>query len=354
MGRDNTNYLMENKLSNDTLNARWLLICAAMVFLMATIGAVTRLTESGLSIAEWKPITGALPPMNDTQWQAEFDIYQQSPQYQQVNKGMSLSDYKHIYFWEWLHRLWGRLIGLVFAIPLAFLWLTRRIADGYKIKYLGVLALGGLQGVVGWWMVASGLVHDPAVSHYRLATHLALALTLAATLYWMALTLLRRDGTLIMRPVNSTPCLRRHGRFALAFLCITIIWGAFVAGLDAGLIYNTWPLMGGHFMPGEMWFLHPAFLNIFENHAAVQFTHRWLAFTTFVLIVTFAWRAKSPVLATAVCLQLCLGILTLLSHVVVPLAALHQAGAMITLAALLYELHRVLLGAGPASLPRGR
>jgi cytochrome c oxidase assembly protein subunit 15 len=335
-----------SRLSTDHLNANWLLICAAMVFLMATIGAVTRLTESGLSIAEWKPVTGALPPLNAAQWQAEFEVYKATPQYQQVNKGMELGDFKKIYFWEWLHRLWGRLIGLVFALPLAFFWVTRRVADDYKWKYVGLLALGGLQGVVGWWMVESGLIHNPAVSHYRLATHLALALTLGALMFWMALTLLRRDGALVTRPIASTPALRAHGRIAFGFLCITIIWGAFVAGLDAGLIYNEWPMMGGHFMPSEMWFLKPAILNLFENHAAVQFTHRWLAFTTFVLVLSFAWRVRSPILATAVLLQLGLGILTLLSHVVVPLAALHQAGAMVTLAALLYELHRVVLNAG--------
>ena len=177
----------DSRLSTDHLNANWLLVCAAMVFLMATIGAVTRLTESGLSIAQWKPVTGALPPLNAAQWQAEFDVYKATPQYQQVNKGMELGDFKKIYFWEWLHRLWGRLIGLIFALPLAFFWATRRVADDYKWKYVGLLGLGGLQGVVGWWMVESGLIHNPAVSHYRLATHLALALTLGA--------LMRRNGS---------------------------------------------------------------------------------------------------------------------------------------------------------------
>lgn len=343
---------MENKLSNDLLNARWLLLCAVMVFFMAIIGAVTRLTESGLSIARWEPVAGALPPLNEAQWQAEFDTYRQTPQYQKINKGMDMSDFKKIYFWEWVHRLWGRLIGLVFALPLLVFWMTRRVAEGYKVKYIGLLALGGLQGAVGWWMVKSGLIDNPAVSHYRLATHLGLALFLGSLLFWMALTLMRRDGALMMRPITSTPCIRRHGRVALLFLAMAILWGAFVAGLDAGMIYNTWPLMGGSFMPGEMWHMSPALLNIFENHAAVQFTHRWVAFTAFILVVTFAWRVRSPILGTAVFLQLCLGILTLLSHVALPLATLHQAGAMLTLAALLYELHRVLLGAGTLSSRR--
>lgn len=342
----NTYKDMENKTSNDALNANWLMICAILVFFMAVIGAVTRLTESGLSIVEWKPVTGALPPLSTDAWDAEFAKYQQSPQGETTNAGISLSEFKNIFFWEWLHRLWGRFIGLAFALPLMFFWLTKRVAEGYKAKFLGVLALGGLQGFVGWWMVASGLVDNPAVSHYRLATHLGLAILLATVMYWMALTLLRRDGSLVMRPIDSTPCIRRHGRCALVFLAITIIWGAFVAGLDAGLIYNEWPLMGGAFMPGEMWHITPAWLNIFENHAAVQFTHRWLAFATFVLVLSFAWRVKSPWLATAIVLQLGLGILTLISHVALPLAAMHQAGAIITLSALLYELHRVLLGAG--------
>jgi len=259
---------------------------------------------------------------------------------------MTLPEFKTIFFWEWLHRLWGRLIGLAFAIPLAIFWATRRIAEGYKFKYLGLLALGGLQGAVGWWMVASGLVDNPAVSHYRLAAHLGLAIILGSLLYWIALTLLRRDGTLVMRPIESTPSLRRHGRFALLFIAITIIWGAFTAGLDAGLIYNEWPLMGGTFVPGEMFAMSPWISNVFENHAGVQFTHRWVAFTAFILVLSFAWRVKSPWLATAIVVQLILGILTLISHVALPLAAMHQAGAMLTLAALLYELHRVLLGAG--------
>lgn len=337
---------MKDKLSNDTLNANWLLICAAMVFLMAVIGAVTRLTESGLSIVEWRPVTGALPPMGDAGWAREFDLYKESPQGRTTNAQMSLSEFKVIYFWEWLHRLWGRAIGLAFALPLVFFWATGRIAEGYKLKYLGLLALGGLQGVAGWWMVTSGLIDNPAVSHYRLAVHLGLAIVLAALLFWMALTLLRRDGALVMRPIESTPCLRRHGRIALALLSITILWGAFVAGLDAGLIYNEWPLMGGKLMPGEMFAMSPALLNFFENHAAVQFTHRWLAVAALVAVLGFAWRMRAPVLATAIVIQLVLGILTLLSGVSLPLAALHQAGAIATLAALLYELHRILLGAG--------
>jgi cytochrome c oxidase assembly protein subunit 15 len=275
----------------------------------------------------------------------EFNRYRQSPEYIKKNAGMSLDDFKNIFFWEWLHRLWGRLVGLFFAVPLLYFWLRRRIAEGYHSKFLGVLGLGGLQGVVGWWMVQSGLVDDPAVSHYRLAVHLGLALVIFALMLWMAMTLLRRDGYLVMRPVLSTHCLRRHGRWALGFLVVTILWGAFVAGLDAGLLYNEWPLMGRGFFPSEMWHLSPAWLNVFENHAAVQFTHRWVAAFAVLFVLSFAWRVQSPVLATAVVLQFALGILTLVSNVAIPLAALHQMGAMAVLAALLYQLHRVLYGA---------
>jgi len=316
-----------------------------MVFMMAMIGAITRLTESGLSITTWKPVTGALPPLNHDAWMDEFSSYQQSPEFQKKNSGMTLDDFKKIFFWEWLHRLWGRLIGIVFALPLAWFWLRGQVASGYKLKFVGLLALGGLQGAVGWWMVKSGLINNPAVSHYRLATHLGLAVFLYAVMIWMALTLWRRDGALVMRQQTSTPNLRLHGRLALLLVAVTMVWGAFVAGLDAGLIYNEWPLMGGHFMPGEMWDAAPAWLNLFENHAAVQFTHRWMAFTTFLAVAAFAWRVASPVLAATVFLQLGLGIATLVTSVALPLAALHQAGAILTLTALLYQLHRTIYGA---------
>lgn len=316
-----------------------------MVFMMAMIGALTRLTESGLSITTWKPVTGALPPLNHDAWMDEFSSYQQSPEFQKKNSDMTLDDFKKIFFWEWLHRLWGRLIGMVFALPLAWFWLRGQVASGYKLKFSAVLALGGLQGVVGWWMVKSGLINNPAVSHYRLATHLGLAVFLYAVMIWMALTLWRRDSELVMRPQTSSPNLRLHGRLALFLVAVTMVWGAFVAGLDAGLIYNEWPLMGGHFMPGEMWNTTPAWLNLFENHAAVQFTHRWLAFTTFLVVLAFAWRMASPVLGATVFLQLGLGIATLLTGVALPLAALHQAGAILTLTAVLYQLHRATYGA---------
>ncbi|HEY8963791.1 MAG TPA: COX15/CtaA family protein, partial [Alphaproteobacteria bacterium] len=285
------------------------------------------------------------PPIGEQAWLQEFAKYQQSPEYIQKNIGMSLHDFKHIFFWEWAHRLLGRIIGIAFAVPLFFFWITNRVADGYKAKFLGVLALGGLQGAVGWWMVASGLIDNPAVSHYRLATHLGLAVILYAFMLWMALTLLRRDGKITPPPIENTFCLRRHGWAALLLVAITMIWGAFTAGLDAGLIYNEWPLMGGRFMPSEMWFQTPAWLNLFENHASVQFTHRWLAIIAAFLVLGFAWRTKFRPLAAAVFIQVGLGITTLLSSVMIPIAAAHQAGALITLGLLIYQLNRITISA---------
>lgn len=306
----------------------WLLLCCFMVFMMAEIGAITRLTESGLSITEWKPVSGTLPPLNDAQWQHEFDLYRQSPEFAAKHAWMHLSDFKHIFFWEWLHRLWGRTIGLVFALPLAWFWLRGRIPEGYGSRFLGILGLGFLQGFVGWFMVASGLVDRPSVSHYRLAMHLALALVIYAAMFWTALDL--------MQPDRRGGRIARHGRIALALLATTIVWGAFVAGLHAGLEYNTFPLMDGHATPGAL----PDALALTREPGWVQFTHRWLAMTTGCVILAYAWRRRSWLLAAAVLLQIGLGISTLLSQVWLPLAAAHQAGAILLLTALLYVMHK--------------
>lgn len=344
--KHNTYKDMKNKISNDRLCAYWLFACAALVFLMCIVGAATRLTESGLSITEWRPITGTLPPIGYDAWMIEFEKYRQSPEYLLKNMGMTLSEFQYIFYWEWAHRLLGRFIGLVYALPLLIFWLTGRIADGYGRKFLALLGLGALQGLVGWWMVKSGLIDNPDVSHYRLCVHLGIALIIYSSMVWMGLTLLRRDGALQMAPVtNNTPCLRFHGWMSLGFISITIIWGAFVAGLSAGLIYNEWPFMGNTLIPSEMWHLHPAILNIFENHAAVQFTHRWVAILAVITTIAFAWRTQSITLAAVMMTQLILGILTLLNGVPVWLGTLHQAGAILTLTALLYQINRVQNGA---------
>jgi len=330
--------------------AVWLLFCCGMVFAMAVIGAITRLTESGLSMVEWKPLIGILPPLSETEWNRVFDLYRATPEYRYINTGMALDEFKHIFFWEWFHRLWGQLIGFAFLLPFLWFWATKRIPKGLMPKLIGLFALGGLQGVVGWLMVASGLVDRPSVSHYRLAMHLGIAFLIFGLLLWVAL------GLLDPKPESggnaAAPALRRHAGLALGFVAVTVAWGAFVAGLDAGLIYNTWPLMGGSFMPGEMWFLDPAWTNLLENHAAVQFTHRWLAFATGIVVLTLWWRAiraglpatgSRPAHASAamVLIQITLGISTLLSAVAIPIAATHQAGALVLIALLVWFRYEV-------------
>jgi cytochrome c oxidase assembly protein subunit 15 len=298
-----------------------------MVFAMAVIGAVTRLTESGLSITEWKPVSGALPPLNAAQWQHEYDLYKQSPEYHARHSWMSLSDFKHIYFWEWLHRLWGRMIGLVYALPLLWFAAKKQVPAGYGWKFFGVLVLGASQGLLGWWMVKSGLVDRPSVSHFRLAAHLVLALLIFSCLWWLALGLKNKTRA----PVTGK-LLKLHGVAALLLLVATITWGAFTAGLHAGLLYNAFPLMDGNLTPSGA--PHPL-----TEPGWVQFAHRWLAVTTGLIILWLSWRVRDLALAAMVFVQIGLGISTLLSGVMLPLAALHQAGAIILLALTLRALH---------------
>lgn len=330
--------------------AAWLLTCAAMVFAMAIIGAITRLTESGLSITEWRPITGTLPPLNEAQWMVEFEKYRQIPEYQLVNRGMSLDEFKYIYFWEWFHRLWGRLIGLVFFVPFVWFWATGRLSRRMVPRALGLLLLGGLQGAMGWYMVMSGLVDRTDVSHYRLAAHLSLAFIIFGALIWVALDELNASPA--GHRTAGAAGLRRHLWAALALVAVTIVWGAFVAGLNAGLAYNTWPLMGDRFAPPEMWNLSPVLVNFLENTAAVQFAHRWLAILTAVVVLAYAVRAvragmpgQGRTLAVAlgamVLLQVAMGIATLLSFVWIPVAAAHQGGALVLIALIVWSLHEL-------------
>lgn len=306
----------------------WLYCVCFMIFMMAVIGAVTRLTESGLSMVEWKPLMGWIPPLSHAEWERVYGLYKQSPEFISKHYWMTLEDFKHIFFWEWLHRLWGRTIGLVFALPLAWFAIRKQIPQGYGWKLLGLFALGGAQGLLGWWMVKSGLVHRPEVSHFRLAAHLSLALIVYSLTFWTALSLDNKEKTPIKRG------LLMHGRGALAMLAITIVWGAFTAGLDAGKIYNTWPLMNGSFTPPEGFDVS----SIIEQQAWVQFCHRWLAFMTGIAIFVYALRTNSKTLMAMVLIQIGLGISTLLSGVEIPLAALHQAGAIILLTLLLKAL----------------
>lgn len=313
----------------------WLLACCVMVFAMMLIGAITRLTESGLSMVEWRPLIGALPPMTDAEWQRVFDLYRQTSEYRIDNAGMSLAEFQSIFWWEFIHRLWGRAIGVVFALPFFYFLATRRIPAGYT-KHLAILLfLGGLQGVIGWWMVKSGFVDRSDVSQYRLAVHLGMAFLILAYLLWLALGLLwpvPQD-----RPAAPRG-LRRLGAYCHAVIFFTVLSGALVAGLNAGLLYNDWPLMGGNFIPEDIAALSPAWLNIFENEGTVQFDHRIMAYLT-LTVVMLTWlsarkadlapRARLSIncLAAMVWVQAALGISTLVLMVPLPLAVLHQAGA---------------------------
>lgn len=335
--------------------AAWLFTCAAMVFAMAIIGAITRLTESGLSITEWKPITGVIPPLTEAQWLVEFDKYRASPEYQVLRRGMSLEEFKFIFFWEWFHRLWGRLIGLVFFIPFVWFWATGRLSRRMVGRGLALLALGGAQGFMGWYMVQSGLVDRPDVSHYRLAAHLGLAFVIFAALIWVALDELKPAPT--AHAARGTAGLRRHLWLSLALVGVTVVWGAFVAGLNAGFAYNSWPLMNGYFAPPEMWNLTPVWLNLLENTAAVQFVHRWLAILTAVVVLAYGYRALTAgleprvkmlalALSAMILVQVAMGIATLLSFVWIPIAAAHQGGALVVIALIVWSLHELKAPAG--------
>ena len=323
---------------------RWLALWAGMVFLTVLIGGATRLTESGLSITEWKPVSGVMPPLSAADWQAEFAKYQQIPEYQQLNRGMSLAEFKRIFLWEYVHRLWARLVGLAFAVPLA-VFLARRMLTPALARRLGlVLVLTGLQAAMGWYMVKSGLSVRTDVSQYRLAAHLSLALVIYVLTVWTAADLLRRD-------VEAGPAVAGARRGALAFAGLTFLTavaGAFVAGLDAGRAYNTFPLMGGHLVPDGYLQLAPWWRNLFEHVPAVQFNHRLLGIATVVAALALWWLVgRTPVsratarlaalTALVAILQLALGIATLLLAVPVSLGVLHQAGAvtLLTVAVLL-------------------
>jgi cytochrome c oxidase assembly protein subunit 15 len=324
--------------------ARWLLAVAALVVLMVVVGGITRLTESGLSITEWKPVTGALPPLSEAQWQAEFRQYQQIGEYRQVNgpAGMTLDDYQFIYFWEWTHRLLGRLIGLAFALPLLWFWLQRAIPHGYKPRLLALLALGALQGVFGWYMVRSGLSERVTdVSHFWLSVHLLTALVTLAGLVWTALDLLQLGRDAGSRPARLT----RLAALTGAVLFVQLVLGAWVAGLNAGLASDTWPLMQERVVPqvdwskGALWALgHEPYL--------LHFLHRWWAWVVVAAMIVLArWARHSGVRPASVAIhvafgvQVVLGIATVLSGVALWLAVLHQLVGALLVAATAWGAH---------------
>lgn len=301
----------------------WLYVIALMVLAMVVVGGLTRLTESGLSITEWKPITGIIPPLNEADWQAEFEAYQQIPQYKLLNEGMTLDEFKFIYFWEWFHRALGRVIGLVFAIPFLVFLFQRRFSWNLAGPLAGLFVLGGFQGALGWWMVTSGLTELTSVSQYRLSAHLTAALLLFMALIWVA----RR-----LTPGRTVaPLADRAAAIILLLLVILqVAAGGFVAGLDAGMGYNTWPLMDGALVPAGLGVMEPWWRNLFENALTVQFIHRTIAYVIVLYAGTlWLWHRGQggwlPRIALLVVLQVVLGIGTLVMHVPLSLALGHQA-----------------------------
>jgi cytochrome c oxidase assembly protein subunit 15 len=335
---------MSERGADDRAVAIWLFIVAAMIFVMVVIGGITRLTESGLSITEWKPLSGVLPPLNDAAWQHEFDLYKQIPEFQKLRPDMTLEEFRGIFWWEYIHRLWGRLIGAVFAAGGLWLLIRHRIRPGLRLRLLGLFLLGGLQGALGWFMVKSGLSVRTDVSQYRLVAHLLTALFIYACILWTAFGLIRP----VPRMLAKAAGLRRHTIVLLCLVVGMLATGGFTAGLDGGKIYNTFPLMGGALVPGDAFALEPLWRNLFENPTTAQFIHRWLAMLVALTVLTLWLRrerlpdkARQPLdlLGGMVAIQIMLGISTLLLVVPVPLAAMHQAGAVMVLTLTLWALH---------------
>lgn len=331
----------------------WLFAVAGLVIAMIVIGGATRLTDSGLSITEWLPLLGAIPPLSQQDWLLAFEKYRQIPEYELVNKGMSLAEFKFIYWWEWAHRFFGRLIGIAYAVPLFVFWLLGRVPKGLSPKLLAILALGGLQGFFGWYMVQSGLVERVDVSHYRLALHLVTAFVILASLLWVAFELAGDQPDDRSHALQSA----QHWTAAVivAVLFLQVIIGAFVAGLKAGLTHNTWPLMDGALIPDGLLTLSPWHLNLIDNETTVQFIHRLLAY---LLIGLAVWhtvslnRAAKPIITSsrilvlAFLVQASLGIWTLLAaaeaaEIPIWLGLAHQGGAAIVLAVAIWHAHRV-------------
>lgn len=331
--------------------AVWLLVCCALVFAMVVVGGVTRLTHSGLSMVEWKPIVGTLPPLSQADWDEVFGKYQQTPEYKKINSGMSLDEFKGIFWWEYFHRLLGRLIGLVFFIPFLYFLARKRIDRRLGIKLAGIFMLGGMQGLMGWYMVQSGLVDNPHVSQYRLTAHLGLAFIIYAAMLWVALGILSPIDAFHYRDRRIRNLLRfSTGISVLVF--IMVLSGGFVAGIRAGLAYNTFPLMNGHIVPPEIFMLDPWYLNFFQNMATVQFDHRLIAWMLAILVPVFWLQARRSTLPDStrlacnllllmLVIQITLGISTLLLVVPVHLAAAHQAGAVLLFTMALWVNHEL-------------
>ena len=332
--------------------AAWLLICCTLVFAIVVVGGVTRLTHSGLSITEWQPIVGTLPPLSGADWDSAFSKYRLTPEYTQVNNGMTLPEFQRIFWWVYFHRLLGRLVGFVFLVPFLWFLVRRKIPPGYGAGFAVIFALGAAQGALGWYMVKSGLVDDPRVSQFRLTAHLGLAFLIFAAMFWAALSLLSPKPA--DRGSAGTGVGPGHfwaaGAAVLIFL--QVLSGGMVAGIRAGFAYNTFPLMNGALVPPEILALDPAWKNFFYNMATVQFDHRLLAWILALAVPLLWWKiarnARAPraarvganLLLAMLAVQVTLGILTLVHVVPVSLATLHQAGALLLFASALYLAHR--------------
>ena len=335
---------VETAMSRPNALITWLMCVAGLVFAMVVVGGITRLTESGLSITEWKPITGALPPLNEASWLSEFEKYKQIPEYTQINgpAGMTLAEFKFIYFWEWIHRLLGRVIGLAFALPLAWFWVKKAIPAGYKPRLLALLALGALQGTIGWWMVSSGLSARTDVSHYRLAVHLLTALTILGGLVWTALDLHALAKDPLARPSTMTG----YAATVLSILFIQLLFGAWVAGLNAGYVANTWPLMNDRFYPEGVDTTQGVFFALVNDPYLTHFVHRWWAWVAVAALLLLARRVKKAGVRRASVaihgtygIQIILGIATVMTGVNIVLAVSHQAVGALVVASAVWGAH---------------
>ena len=315
--------------------SNWLYFVAFLVFIMVIVGGITRLTESGLSITEWKLITGTLPPLTEAAWLSEFAKYKQIPEYTQINgpAGMTLVDFKFIYFWEWVHRLLGRLIGVAFALPLAWFVFKRAIPNGYGLRLTVLLVLGGMQGVIGWWMVTSGLTERTDVSHFRLATHLLTALLILGALVWTALDLRQ-----LASGQNRQAKLTAFGLVVFIVLFLQLLFGAYTAGLNAGYVSNTWPLMNGSLIPSVLVWTDDLWSKLNNDHYMIHFIHRWWAWVAVAFLIVLARRIRtqskkaSIAIHSAFGVQILLGIATVMTSVNIHFAVLHQAvGALVVI-----------------------
>ncbi|MBK6707579.1 MAG: COX15/CtaA family protein [Sphingomonadales bacterium] len=340
-----------NRIGAPQKLAHWLFAVAFLVFLMVIVGGITRLTESGLSITEWKPVTGAIPPLTEAQWVSEFEKYKKIPEYLEINgpAGMTLAEFKFIFFWEWVHRLLGRVIGLAFALPLAWYWLRRQIPSGYHGRLLALLALGGLQGAIGWWMVSSGLSQRTDVSHYRLAVHLLTALFIMGGLIWTALDLKALARSAANRPARLTG----FSLTILLVLFIQLLFGAWVAGLNAGYVSNNWPLMNGRIYPEGVDWSQGAWFALTHDPFLTHFIHRWWAWVVVGALVVMARRLKkagarpvSIAIHSAFGTQILLGIATILTSMNIVLAILHQAVGALVVASTVWGAHRLGMDRG--------